>query len=100
MKKLIVTNVYKSYGKNRVLNNLNFDINSGDIVALVGVNGSGKSTLIEIVCGIKKYNSGAILFNEIDITDKKALKNTKKEIGYMPQNFSLFNDLTVKENLK
>ena len=94
-------NLNKSYKNNHVLNNLCLEINDkNDILALVGVNGSGKSTLIEIICGVKKKDNGKILFNDTDITNKKFITEFKKKIGYMPQNFSLFNDLTVKENLE
>ncbi len=86
---LSIKGIKKSYGKVNVLKNVSFDINKGQIVALLGVNGAGKSTLIEIICNVKSYDYGTITSN---------IK--QKEIGYMPQSFSLFADLTVKENLE
>lgn len=95
-----IDNVCKSYGKKQVLNNLNLHVESGEIVALIGVNGSGKTTLIELICGLKKFESGEIKLNGVDIKDKEGLKQVRYQFGYMPQHFSMFNDLTVKENLQ
>lgn len=87
---LKVLNLYKSYGKVKVLKGVNFSIKKGEIVGLIGVNGSGKSTLIETICGVKNKDSGEIV----------GIVENCKNIGYMPQSFGCFNDLTVKENLK
>ena len=86
---LSVKEIKKNYKKVNVLKNVNFDIYKGQIVALIGVNGAGKSTLIEIICKVKNYDHGTIIS-----------KINSKEIGYMPQSFGLFADLTVKENLE
>lgn len=85
---LEIKSLTKSYGKKEVLKGVNLSLNKGEKIALIGVNGSGKSTLLEILCGVKRASGGEVLtpFN-------------KGEIGYMPQSFSLFQDLTVKENL-
>lgn len=96
---LRIENVFKSYGKKEVLKGVTFSLKENEIKGLVGVNGVGKSTLIEIICGVKKMNSGHVYFYDKDITDKKERKERKKLIGYMPQSFTLFNDLTVQENL-
>lgn len=97
---LTVESLNKSYKTNNVLKNLSLEIGEKDLTALVGVNGSGKSTLIEIICGIKKKDGGTISFMDRDISDKKHSNEVKRQIGYMPQFFSMFNDLTVKENLR
>lgn len=86
---LKIAHLKKLYGKKEVLKEVNLTLFQGECLALVGVNGGGKSTLLEIICGVKKANSGEI------ITSLKM----KKNIGYMPQKFSLFQDLTVQENL-
>lgn len=96
---LKIKDVYKSYGKNEVLKGVSFTVNKNEIKGLVGVNGAGKSTLIEIVCGVKALDRGDIFISEIDIKNKKQRNEIKRIIGYMPQTFSLFNDLTVEENL-
>lgn len=82
-------NITKSYGKKEVLKGVNLSILKGEKLALIGVNGSGKSTLLEIICGVKKADSGTMI-----------LPVKSNEIGYMPQKFSLFQDLTVRENLE
>ena len=96
---LRVEKVYKSYKKNNVLKGVDLIVNDGEIKGLIGVNGAGKSTLIEIICGVKKCDSGEIYINDISVNDKKDKNKIKHLIGYMPQSFSLFNDLTVEENL-
>ncbi len=97
---LKVKNVFKSYKNKKVLKGVYLHIKEGEIKGLIGVNGSGKSTLIECVCGVKNFDSGEILINNINILDKQNKNQIKQNIGYMPQTFSLFNDLTVEENLQ
>lgn len=97
---LKITNLKKSYKDKVILDDVTFEIKKGDIVALVGINGSGKSTMLEIICGVKPKDSGTIIINDKDISNKKTLKEIKSIVGYMPQSFGLFNDLTVKENLE
>lgn len=96
---LEVKNVYKKYGNKEVLKGINFIVTDGEIKGLIGVNGAGKSTLIEIICGVKPFDNGEININNISINDKKNKDNIKAILGYMPQSFSMFNDLTVEENL-
>lgn len=91
--------ICKSYGKKEVLKNFNLGIKKSEVLAFVGVNGSGKSTFIEIVCGIKQANSGELTFFGNKIQTNKQRAEIKNDIGYMPQSFCLFADLTVKENL-
>lgn len=96
---LEIKNIVKSYKSNQVLSDVNFLVKKGEIKALIGENGAGKSTLIEIICGVKKSDSGQILINGVDISNKKQKHKIKRNIGYMPQSFSLYQDLTVEENL-
>ncbi|MBQ7307379.1 MAG: ABC transporter ATP-binding protein [Clostridia bacterium] len=96
---LKIENLSKNYGKKEVLKGVNFEVKKHDIVALIGINGAGKSTLFEIICGVTKKNSGTIMIDNLSIEDKKHKQSLKFKIGYMPQYFSLFNDMTVKENL-
>lgn len=100
MKMLKIKKLCKSYKSKQVLNNLDLEINKGEIVALIGVNGSGKSTLIELICGVKKYDSGEIFLDGVNIKNKKDLEKVRYRFGYMPQHFSLFLDLTARENLE
>lgn len=96
---LKVKNVYKKYKTKEVLKGVTFNVDIGEIKGLIGVNGAGKSTLTEIICGTKRSNAGDIYIDNINIKDKKNKNRIKNLIGYMPQHFSLFNDLTVEENL-
>lgn len=96
---LKVKGLYKSYKEKKVLKGVDLHVKAGEIKGLIGVNGAGKSTLIECVCGVKKFDAGEILINDVNIIDKKRRNAVKNIIGYMPQSFSLFNDLTVEENL-
>jgi len=100
MEALTIQNLHKKYGKTVVLNNLNLSITTCDIVAMVGVNGAGKSTLLEIVCGVKKQSDGNITILGLSSSEQPNKKAIKQQIGYMPQHFSLFQDLTVKQNLQ
>ncbi|MFQ6724398.1 MAG: ABC transporter ATP-binding protein [Clostridia bacterium] len=97
---LKIKDVYKSYKNKEVLKGVTLNIKRGEVKGLIGVNGAGKSTLIECVCGIKNLDKGQILIDNINIFDKKNRNKIKHVIGYMPQGFSMFNDLTVEENLK
>lgn len=96
---LKVKNLKKSYKKHLVLKDVNFEIKKKEIMALIGVNGSGKSTLVELLCGIKSFDDGEIIVSGINVLDKKKKRTLNNIIGYMPQVFTMFNDLTVYENL-
>ena len=96
---LEVKNVFKKYGKKQVLNGVEFSVSNGEIKGLIGVNGAGKSTLIDIICGVKKLDEGKIYIDEIESTNKKNKNKIDRIIGYMPQSFNMFNDLSVEENL-
>lgn len=97
---LRVKELFKSFKGKNVLKGVSLSVNKGEIKGLIGVNGAGKSTLIECVCGIKTCDAGEIFVNGINVLDKKNIDKIKYCIGYVPQLFRLFNDLTVEENLK
>ena len=90
-----VKGVTKKYGNFVAVDNLNFEINDGDIIGLLGPNGAGKSTTMNMLTGFIEATEGTILINEKDIL--KNSKEVKKQIGYMPENVPLYLDLTVKE---
>lgn len=96
---LIINDLVKNFKKKKVLKGVNFHVKRGEIKGLIGVNGAGKSTLIECLCGVKKFDKGQIIIDGNSITDKKKKATIKNTIGYMTQSFSLFNDLSVEENL-
>ena len=90
-----VKNVSKKYGNFEAIKDISFEIDEGEIVGFLGPNGAGKSTTMNMITGFIEPTSGKIIVNGLDI-DRKA-KKAKKEIGYMPENVPLYNDLTVKE---
>jgi lipopolysaccharide export system ATP-binding protein len=90
-----------SFGKRRILENISFDINKGEILGMLGPNGVGKSTIFNLITGLIKPDYGSII-----IEDENALnypiseRTTKFKIGYVPQYGGYFHDLTLMENLK
>lgn len=95
---LSVRNISKVYEDNIILQDISFDLNSGEILGLVGKNGSGKSTMISIIAQTIKPDKGEILYNNANVLgDKKFLR---EYIGYVPQSDSLISELTVYEQLK
>lgn len=97
---LSVKNLKKSFGKNTVLKDISFDVNTGDITAIVGPSGSGKSTLLRCLNMIETPSSGKIVFEGTNLVDKKTnLSLVRKKIGMVFQQFNLFNHLSVLDNL-
>ena len=90
-----------SYDKRQILDNISFNLTSGEMVGLLGPNGAGKSTIFNILMGLVKPNYGKILFNNQDVTNFPIyLRSRKFKIGYVPQYGGYFHDLTLIENLK
>lgn len=89
--------IHKRYGKTSVLNDVSFQVNSGEIVGLVGENGAGKSTLLHIIATLQKATSGSVFLQ--DIAYKNKLKTVRKKIGFVPQEIAVWEDLTVEENM-
>ena len=88
-------NVTKKYGNLVAVDNISFDVKDGEIIGLLGQNGAGKSTTMNMITGFIEPTEGNIIINGYDISKKS--KKAKKQIGYMPENVPLYNDLTVKE---
>ena len=94
-------NVSLSYGKRLILDNINFNINQGQIFGMLGPNGVGKSTIFNLITGLIALDSGQIKINGEDVTDYPIYFRTKKfKVGYVPQYGGFFNDLTLYDNLK
>lgn len=91
-------NLTKKFGDFTANNNLNFDVFKGEIFGFLGANGAGKTTAIRILCGLLKPSSGIISVAGFDVF--KQTEQIKKHIGYMSQKFSLYEDLTVFENIR
>ena len=94
-------NVSLSYGKRLILDNINFNINEGQIFGMLGPNGVGKSTIFNLITGLISLDSGQITINGEDVTNYPIYLRTKKfKVGYVPQYGGFFNDLTLYDNLK
>lgn len=96
-KVISVRNLVKKFGDFTANDNLNFDVFEGEILGFLGANGAGKTTAIRILSGLSAPTSGEVNVAGFDVaTDSEKLK---RNIGYMSQKFSLYEDLTVKENI-
>jgi ABC-type multidrug transport system ATPase subunit len=93
-----VSHLNKWYGKNQVLNDVSFAVPKGCIFGFLGPNGSGKSTTIKILCGLIAAQSGQASILGYDVQQENEM--LQHQIGYMSQKFSLYDDLTVFQNLK
>ena len=95
-----VRNLYKSFGKNEVLKDINETIKKGEVVVIIGPSGSGKSTFLRCLNLLEEPTSGVINFEGEDITDKNVdINKIREKMGMVFQQFNLFPDKTVMENL-
>jgi ABC-2 type transport system ATP-binding protein len=92
-----VQNLEKKFGAFTAVNRINFEVKTGEIFGFLGPNGAGKSTTIRMLCGIITPTSGTGTVGGFDIM--KEQEKIKQNIGYMSQRFSLYDDLTVEENI-
>jgi branched-chain amino acid transport system ATP-binding protein len=95
----VCTEVSKRFGGLQALKNVNFTVNSGEIVGLVGPNGSGKSTLLNLISGVYKPDSGQILFFSEDISKLPPYKICRKGITKTAQTVQSFPEMTAVENV-
>lgn len=95
---IIVKNLVKKFGDFTANDNLNFEVQKGEIFGFLGANGAGKTTAMKILCGLSKPTSGEVSIAGLDIyRDTHKIRHI---IGYMSQRFSLYDDLTVYENIR
>ena len=92
-----VKNLTKIFGSFTAVNSISFEVNKGEIFGFLGANGAGKTTAMKMLIGISKPTSGEALVAGFDI--KMQSEMVKKSIGYMSQKFSMYDDLTIKENI-
>jgi len=97
MKRIELKNIHKSYGNQKVLDDVSFQIGKGEIVGLLGPNGAGKSTLMKIITGFIKADSGSASVMGMDVS--KDSLSVKKHIGYLPEHNPLYLDMYVREYL-
>jgi len=96
---LRVENIDVSYGDLQVLWDISFEVNEGEIVALVGANGSGKSTTLKTISGILRPISGSIRFLDQHLDQVPAYKIIDHGIAHVPEGRRLFPEMSVRENL-
>ncbi len=89
----------KSYGKRTVVKHVSFEVNDGEIVGLLGQNGAGKSTSFNMIIGAIRPDSGRVVFQNEDITELPIYLRARKGMGYLCQETSVFQRLTVEENI-
>lgn len=89
----------KSYGKRQILIDINITVNRKEIVGLLGPNGAGKTTCFYLFIGLLKPDKGRVLLNGADITYLPIYKRGQQGLGYLPQESSVFRDLTVDQNI-
>ncbi|PIW68988.1 MAG: multidrug ABC transporter ATP-binding protein [Ignavibacteriales bacterium CG12_big_fil_rev_8_21_14_0_65_30_8] len=92
-----VNSLSKKFGKFLAVDNVSFNVNKGEVFGFLGANGAGKSTTIRMLCGILEPTSGDAKVGGFSVMNEP--DKVKQKIGYMSQKFSLYNDLTVEENI-
>ncbi len=97
---LRMTDVNASYGDSQVLYNVNFHIETGELVTIIGSNGAGKSTILKILCGWLKPTSGEVLFDEQIINNLPPYEFARRGIAISPEGRRVFPKMTVLENLE
>lgn len=98
-KQVIITEgLTKKFGDFTAVDNITFTVNKGEIFGFLGANGAGKTTAMRMLCGLSKPTSGKASVAGIDVYSQA--EKIKTNIGYMSQKFSLYEDLTVKENIR
>ena len=95
-------NINVKFGKRQILKDLNFKVNKGEYISIIGKSGAGKSTLLNVISTLEKEYSGNVFYENKDIRDYNDVEISKlrnKKIGFIFQNFNLLEDFTVIENI-
>ena len=97
---LTIRGLCSGYGAVEVLDHLDVDVGSGEIVTLIGANGAGKTTLLMTICGKPRARAGSIVFNGEDITNLRTCEMVRRGIAHAPEGRHIFPRMTVADNLK
>lgn len=100
MQTLRTEHLVKKYGRRTVVNDVSIQLSQGEIVGLLGPNGAGKTTTFYMTTGLVTANNGKIFLNDKDITSFPMYKRAKMGIGYLPQEASVFRQMTVEDNIR
>jgi ABC-2 type transport system ATP-binding protein len=98
MKAITVQNLTKRFGHFTAVDNISFEVDNGEIFGFLGANGAGKTTAMRMLCGLSMPTSGQATVAGLDLMTSP--EKIKQRIGYMSQKFSLYEDLTVRENIR
>jgi sulfate/thiosulfate transport system ATP-binding protein len=93
---IVLQNINKTFNQAKVLNNINLEVPTGELVALLGASGCGKTTLLRIIAGLEKADSGEVWFHGEDATSQAI---QERRVGFVFQHYALFRHLTVFENI-
>ena len=94
---IVVQGVTKLYGEQKALDNVSFEVKTGEIVGFLGPNGAGKSTMMKIITGFIPASSGKVIVNDLEVgTDNLEVR---RQIGYLPENNPLYPEMYVREYL-
>ncbi|MGP3788902.1 sulfate/molybdate ABC transporter ATP-binding protein [Pseudomonas sp. B392_1p] len=91
-----IRNVHKQFGAFRALNDINLDIHSGELVALLGPSGCGKTTLLRIIAGLETPDTGSIVFHGEDVSTRDV---RDRNVGFVFQHYALFRHMTIFDNV-
>tara|TARA_Y100000748_G_scaffold183888_1_gene153948 strand:+ start:1418 stop:2143 length:726 start_codon:yes stop_codon:yes gene_type:complete len=97
--RLSLTNIEKTLGSKKILSDVSFSIGSNEIVGLLGPNGAGKTTAFYIAAGLISPNQGRVFINNKDVTETPMHSRANLGLAYLPQEASIFPDLSVESNL-
>lgn len=95
---LVIRNLRKAFGKNKVINGINFELREGERVVVLGPSGSGKSTFLRCINWMEEPTSGEIVFDGEVVTEKN-IRRIRRNIGMVFQHFNLISNMTVMDNL-
>ena len=97
---LQIKNLSAAYGQSEVLHGIDFEVQPGEIVVLVGRNGMGKSTLMKSLIGVMPARSGQIVVDGTDVVSLPSHQRVKRGLAYVPQGRQIFGTMTVEENIE
>ncbi|MCL4432599.1 MAG: LPS export ABC transporter ATP-binding protein [Epsilonproteobacteria bacterium] len=99
MHELKVNNLIKTIKKHEIVRGISMELRTGEVVGLLGPNGAGKTTTFYMICGLVEATAGEVYIDGKNVSNLPLHKRSQMGIGYLPQEASIFKDLTVEENL-
>ncbi len=98
-RKIIISDIEKSFGKRKILRGISAELNNTEVVGLLGPNGSGKTTLFYIIAGLLYPDVGDIMLDDHSIREYPMYKRARLGLGYLPQDVSIFRGMSVEDNI-